>query len=234
MVKRNSRILYRLPLAMIIIALSSPSSELDLSTLILFFGARSFKLDHSAMLPSPARPSKRSLSAQCFSESIIFQLRNYLQAPTNGAVVALSPYHFRPDYCKVQANAAADALPCRPPRKTFALSRSQASLLRSRTLLSRLQASLSGFYSFGPHPVGSPYFDPVLTTLDPRLRNTRPVLATSVVRRVLKRASRRTYKDNVSGMKLGCRAIERRQPGPGNQDRASWIRRLGRLRWGLL
>lgn len=60
---------------------------------------------------------------------------------------------------------------------------------------------------YEPHPVGSlHFFDPDLTAPDPRLRNIR--LVTLVVRRVLKRASWRTYKDNVSGMKLGCRAIE--------------------------
>ena len=46
------------------------------------------------------------------------------------------------------------------------------------------------------------------TPPDPHLRNICPVLATLVVRRVSKRASRRTYKNNVSGMKLGCRAIK--------------------------
>ena len=56
------------------------------------------------------------------------------------------------------------------------------------------------------------------TPPDPRLRNICPVLATSVVRRVSKRASWRTYKDNVSGIKLGCRAIEKRQSEPESQD----------------
>ena len=58
-------------------------------------------------------------------------------------------------------------------------------------------------YSFKPYPVGSLNFfnsDPVL--LDPRLRNICLVLATLIVRRVLKRASWRTYKDNGSGMGL--------------------------------
>ena len=55
------------------------------------------------------------------------------------------------------------------------------------------------------------------TPPDPRLRNICPVLATLVVRHVLKRASPRTRKDNVSGMKLGCKAIRRRQSGPESQ-----------------
>ena len=46
-----------------------------------------------------------------------------------------------------------------------------------------------------------------------RFRNTCPISVMSM-RRVSKRTSRRTYKDNVSGMKLGCRAIEKRQSGP--------------------
>ena len=74
-------------------------------------------------------------------------------------------------------------------------------------------------HSFGPHLVGSlHFFDPDPTAPDSCLRNIRPVLATSVVRRISKRASRRTYKDNVNGMKLGCRAIERRLSEPDNQD----------------
>ena len=35
------------------------------------------------------------------------------------AANALSSYHFQPDYCKNQANIAANTLSCRPPRKTF-------------------------------------------------------------------------------------------------------------------
>ena len=73
-----------------------------------------------------------------------------------------------------------------------------------------------GLHPFEPYPVGSlHFFDPDPNAPDPRLRNIRPV--TSVLGRVSKRVSRRTYKDNVSGMKLGCRAIERRQLGPENQ-----------------
>ena len=61
---------------------------------------------------------------------------------------------------------------------------------------------------FGPHPVGSlHFFDPDPTPPDRRSRNTRPVPVMSM-RRISKWASRRTYKDNVSGMKLHCRATE--------------------------
>lgn len=102
--------------------------------------------------------------------------------------------------------------------------------LTFRASLSRFRASL---FKSRSHPVGSlHFFDLDPTAPDPRLRNTRPVPGMSM-RRVLKRASRRIYKDNISGMKLGCRAMGRRQSGPNNQDQASWIRRLRRLRWGL-
>ena len=83
----------------------------------------------------------------------------------------------------------------------------------------RVFESFFGPHSFGPHLVDSLYFfDPDPAPPDSRLRNICPVLATSVVRRVLKQASWRTYKDNGSGMKLSCRAIERRRSEPDNQD----------------
>ena len=107
-----------------------------LSILILRVG--SFKPDLSAMLPSSARPLKSPFCSKHFRI-------NYLQASSDGAIDALSPYYFRPDYCKVQANAAADALPCRPLRKTFGLSRFRASLSRFRVSLSRFRSSLSYF-----------------------------------------------------------------------------------------
>ena len=158
-----------------------------------------FKPDYSAMLPSFARPSKRP-----YFRSIHFRI-NYLQATTNGAVNALS--HYRPNCREDQANVAADALPCHPPRKTFGASRSKP------------RFHFSEPHSFKPHPVGSlHFFDPDHAPPDPRLRNICPVLTTLVVRRVLKRASWRTYKDNSSGMKLSCRAIERRRSEPENQS----------------
>ena len=157
---------------------------------------------------------------------------NYLQATSDGVVDTLSSYHFRPD-CRVdQANVAADALPRWPPRKTFGASRFWA-------LLSRFWALL--FKSRSPSFGSLHFFDPDPTAPDPCLRNTRFIIVVSALGHVSKQTSRRTYKDNVSSMKLGFRAIERRRSGPENQiirpdnkDRASWIRRLGRLWWGLL
>ena len=63
---------------------------------------------------------------------------------------------------------------------------------------------------FGTHLVGSlHFFNPDPAPPDCCLRNTHLVRVMSM-RRVLKQASQRTYKNNVSGMKLGCKAIERR------------------------
>ena len=62
---------------------------------------------------------------------------------------------------------------------------------------------ISKLYSFKSYPIGSLHFfnsDPVLSDL--WLRNICPVLATSIVRRILKQAGWRTYKNNDSGMGL--------------------------------
>ena len=99
----------------------------------------------------------------------------------------------------------------------------------SFTLLNFALSSRSlGLHSLSPHSIGSlHFFDPNPTPPDPRLRNIHSV--TSVVRCVLKQSSRRTYKDNINDIKLGCKAIERRHSGPNNQDRASLIRWLRKL-----
>ena len=57
----------------------------------------------------------RALSARGISESIIFKLRDHLQAPSDGAVDTLSLYYSRPDCRKNQANIAADTLSRHPP-----------------------------------------------------------------------------------------------------------------------
>ena len=76
---------------------------------------------------------------------------------------------------------------------------------------------------FGPHFVGSlDFFDLDHTAVDLCLRNICPVTLTLGC--VLRRASWRTYKDNVSDMKLGCKNIKRRYLGRDNMDWASWIR----------
>ena len=73
---------------------------------------------------------------------------------------------------------------------------------------SHLWASFSGFHHFEPHLVGSLHsFDLVLTASGLRFRNTCPISIMSM-RHVSKRTSQRTYKDNVSDMKLSCKAIE--------------------------
>ena len=95
----HSRILYCLPLTMAII---TPSSESDLSSFI-------FRYDHE-LLPGLARalfcsmhfPNQLSSNHEC----------------VDGAVDALSCYHFQLDCRKDQSNAAADALSCCPLRKT--------------------------------------------------------------------------------------------------------------------
>ena len=94
-----------------------------------------------------------------------FQI-DYLQATTDGAVDALSCY--RP----VQANVAADALPCRPPRKTFGASRFRSSRFRAspsrfrashfQASFSRIRASLSKLdsHSFEPCTLEPHVFEP--------------------------------------------------------------------------
>ena len=47
------------------------------------------------------------------------------------------------------------------------------------------------------------------------------------MRHVSKQASRRTYKDNVSGMKLGCKVIKKRRLGPDNQNQIIRIEHPG-------
>ena len=73
------------------------------------------------------------------SESIIFK------TTTDGAVDALSRH--KPACRKDQANAAADALPCRPPKKTFGALRFRASLFTSVTLWAPLFLNLALSYS---------------------------------------------------------------------------------------
>ena len=144
---------------------------------------------------------------------MLFQIDD-LKSTSNGAVDALSCYHFRLDYRKVQANAAADALSCYPPRsQTEDLSSLTLSsfilLISSLTLwVSLFRTSLFGSYSSKPHLFGSSHsFNPILTAPDPCLRNTHPVLATSVVRRVSKRASRRPHKTSVGGVWLRLQGL---------------------------
>ena len=73
---------------------------------------------------------------------------------------------------------------------------------------------------FEPHSVGSlHFFDPDSNTSNPCLWNIS--LVTLVLERFLKKSSWQIYKDNASGMKLGCRTIRRKQSKPDNQNQAS-------------
>ena len=247
-VKQNSRILYPLPLTMTTITLSS-----------LILRVRSFKLGHSAMLPSSHQARKagqriplllNAFPLKAFPESIIFKPRptellmlclvtdlpvartrqmqlqmpclvGLQERPLGPPVSKLCPHGFEPRFhvsepCSHVFELCALEPHISEPRphvfKPYVYERHSSGSTLSEPLslsLTPLNLALSSrssdltlsglilsaLYTFSTPP-------------DPRLRNIHPVLATSVVRRVSKRASRRTYKDNVSGMKLGCRAIE--------------------------
>ena len=181
------------------------------------------------MLPSSARPSKSLLC------SMHFRI-NCLQTAYNRAVDALSRYHFQLDYREVQAHAAADSLsrhsPGEPNQRSWGSHAFKPHVFKphpSSLTLTSLGLTPSSLTLLALRTPSTP----VLTTLDPRLRNTRPVPVMSM-RCVSKRASRRTYKASVGWCEVeAARASGRRQLGPDNQDRASWIRRLRRFRWGL-
>ena len=146
-------------------------------------------------------------------------------------------------------------------RKIFTLSHCEAFFLRiwaspfeldfhffepcphiSGSYISKSHSHVYKPHSFGPHLINSLYFfDPDLAILGPCFWNTCPI-SVIPMQRILKWASWRTYKDNGCNMKLSCRAIKKRQLGPknqiirtrDNQDSTSWIRRLGKLGWGLI
>lgn len=88
---------------------------------------------------------------------------------------------------------------------------------------------LFGSHSFGPyfanslHFFGSTFLNLILLVLytsltlpNLSLQNICPVIL--VVRRVLKQTSWQTYKNNVSGIKLSCRAIKEGLSGPNNYN----------------
>ena len=183
--------------------------------LILIFRVRSSKPDHSAMLLSTARPSKSPLSAWCISESIIFKPR-VTELLIFYLLTISDPIFVRSRQIQLQMSCLV-VLRERPLG-------SHSSELRSH--VSKPCSHIFEPRCFKLHPISFlHFFNPDPAPPDPRLRNICPVLATSIMRRISKRASRRIYKNNVSGMELGCRSIERRQSGPNNQDLAFWIRR---------
>ena len=126
----------------------------------------------------------------------------------------LSQYHFRIDYCQAYFNRRSCwcsvvllSCPSKCSCKCLALSVSEKNLWGFHVSKPCFHIA-SKPYSFKPYPVGSLHFfnsDPILP--DPCLRNIRPVLATSVVRRVLKQASWRTYKANIGGIRLRLQGL---------------------------
>ena len=181
-VKRNYRIFYPLPLTMATVTLSS-----------LIVRVRSSKLSIPLCSQAPPRLARCPFLLNAFPESIIFR-------PRLTELLMLCCVTIRSRQIQQQ-------MPC--------LVGLRERLFELHVSEPRSHVSEPHSHVPEPHPPGSTLLGPILSALytfsarpDPRLRNIRLVLATSVVRRVSKQASWRTYKNNVSSMKLGCRAIE--------------------------
>ena len=206
--------------------------------------AESFKPDLSAKLPSSARPLNSPLSLDAFPLDT-FQI-DYLQAMTNGAVVAPSCYHFQLNYREVQANTTADAFSSQPLRKTFGVSRFRTSRFQaslSSFQVSCFRASLSYFepHVYEPHSPGSTLLSltflalctsSILIPLHQIL-----VCGTFIQSHQLWDAFRSKLANGPTKPVLvvwvwGCKG--KKQSGPDYQDQPSWITRLGRLQWGLI
>lgn len=115
------------------------------------------------------------------------------------------------EFCAFEPHISKSCLYICKPRFTFlSLTFSKLALSSLSLSFNLLSLILLTLYTF-------------LTPPNLCLRNICFVLATLVVKCILKQSSQRIYKGNISDMKLGCRAIGGKQSEPNYKNWAFWI-----------
>ena len=196
--------------------------------------SKSFKLDYFALLLSSAKPSKKLSSTQCIPNQLFssYNQRNCLysivlwSSLSKCSCKCLALWVFKKNlYVLIYLSLALTFLSSALIFFSFALIYWSLILQAWLLLFQALRfwalyfwASLFGFHHFKSHLVNFLYFfdlDPII--LDLYLQNICLVSLISM-QCVLKQTSRQIYKDNVSSIKLGCKAKKRKQSDIKNYD----------------